>query len=133
VRAVIGDHLLIQRHQSRGESGCVLADPPVGDLLDRHRIEVVPLGASVPHGDHQIGLGEYGKVLHHSEAGHLGKLSAQFIERLPVAAEQAVQKCPPGRVGERSKDLAAQVHALTIGDLLVTCQSHRGSRRNCWT
>ena len=71
----------------------------------------MPLGASVPRGDHEIGLGEYGEVLHHSEAGHPRKLVAQLVERLPVAAEQAVQQRPPARVGERPKDFTTLLHS----------------------
>jgi hypothetical protein len=79
-------------------------------LLDRHRIEVMPLRPSVPGGHDQIGLREHGEVLHHAKASHLRKLLAQLIESLPVAAEQRIQESPPRSVGERPKDFTALLH-----------------------
>jgi hypothetical protein len=79
-------------------------------LLERHRIEVVPLRPSVPRGRDQIGLRQHREVLHHSEASHLRKLLAQLIERLPVAAEQGIQESSPRRVGERPKDFTVLLH-----------------------
>src|SRR5215203_816240 len=73
---LIGEHLVIQCHQRTGESGRVLADPPVGHLLDGHWVEVVPFRPSLPCGSHEIALRKDGEVLHHPEAGHLGKLVA---------------------------------------------------------
>ena len=121
-------HLLVQRDQGRGVSSRVLADPPVGNLLDGHGIEVVPLRPSLPCGDHQIGLREHREVLHHPEASHLGEVLTELIECLPVAAEQAIQKCPPGGVGQRPEDLGSLLHTPRICDYLVTYQVRMTAR-----
>ena len=87
------------------------ADPSVGDLLDGHRIEVVPLGASVPRGDHEIGLVMSTERCFITPKRVIpGSSSAQLVECLPVATEQAVQQRPPARVGERSKDFTTRLH-----------------------
>jgi len=80
------------------------ADPPFGDLVERHRVEVVQLLPSPPHGADQVGGLQDGDVLGGRLAGH-GQLAAQFTQRLPVALVQAVEQLPPGRVGQRLEDL----------------------------
>ena|SRR5687768_9207763 len=116
------DHLVIQRDEGRGESSGVLADPPVGNLLDGHGIEIVPLGPSLPCGDHQIGLRKHRQVLHHSEARHLGEVLAELIECLPILTEEAIEKDTSGGVGQRTENLGSLVHARMICDYMVTYQ-----------
>jgi hypothetical protein len=112
IGGLIGGHLVVQGYERGRESSRVLADPPIGNLLDGRWIEVVPLRASIPRSDHQIGVSQHGEVFHHSEAGHLGKHLAQLVECLPVAVEQAIQECPSGRVSECPKDFTALVHTI---------------------
>ena len=112
IGGLIGGHLLVQGYERGRESSRILADPPIGNLLDGRWIEVVPLRASIPHSDHQIGLCQHSEVFHHSKAGHLRKHLAQLVECLPVAVEQAIQECPSRRVGECPKDFTALFHTI---------------------
>ena len=97
----------------------VLAHPAVVDEPDRDGVQVVELLAATPLGGHQARFLELLQVLHHAEARHREPLR-QCAQRLPVLAEELVEKAPPRRIGEGSEH---RVHAPTIRDVMVTCQA----------
>jgi hypothetical protein len=63
-------------------------------------------------GDHQACVLQDAEVLGDPEAGHV-ETGLKGAQRLPVLAEQLVEKVPPGGVGERLEHV---VHAPIIGD-----------------
>jgi len=95
------------------------ADPPLVDLVDRHRIEVVQLLATAPNRDHQVRVFEQRKVLANRLASH-GKACTKATERLTVFTVESVEENPARRVGESLKDL---VHELTICSQMAACQA----------
>src|SRR5262249_48180019 len=99
----------------------VLAHPPVVDKPDRDGVEEVQLLPATPPGHHQARLLQLLQVLHYPEAGHR-KAILEGTQGLPVLAEQFVEQAAPGRVGQGPEYL---VHALSIGDQMVTCQDGR--------
>ena len=81
----------------------VLADPAVGDQLDRDGIEEVELLATgAPGHDHPRSLQDP-QVLHDPEPAHLHPLE-ELGERAAVALEEPVEEVAPGGVGQRPED-----------------------------
>ena len=98
-------------------------DPPIVDLADRNRIEVVDLRPAPPFGDDEVRLLEHPQVLHHSEPGHVGSQLTELCQRLAVAGAQRIEDHPAVPVGQRLEDrLERIVHTQFLGDHLVTCQ-----------
>src|SRR5262249_31786645 len=62
-----------------------LADPALGDLVNRHRIEVVELLAAPPDDDHEVCLLQQHEMLGHGLPGHV-QVGAKLPERLPVVS-----------------------------------------------
>ena len=75
----------------------VFANPALGDLVDRHRIEVMQLLAPASDDGDQIGRFEQQEVLGDRLPRHV-EVRAQFTERLAVARMQLVQQLAPAIV-----------------------------------
>ena len=110
IRAAL--EVVTQVNHRAGERLGVLADPAIGDLADRDRVEEVLLGATDPFGGDQVGGLQHGEVLHHAEPGHLRKAVAQRLHRLAVVFEQRVEDRPSGRVGQRLEHLVHRRHHM---------------------
>ena len=93
---VVRVEVVTKANHRAGERLGVLADPAVGDLADRDRVEEVQLGATDSLGDDEVGGLQHGEVLHHAEPGHLREAVAQRLHRLAVAFEQRVEQSPVG-------------------------------------
>src|SRR6266404_8234406 len=68
-------------------------DPPLADLMDRHRIEIVQLLAAMPEGGDEVGRLENRKVLCHRLPRH-GEAVAEFVQGLSVSQVKPVQQRP---------------------------------------
>ena len=77
----------------------IFANPALGDLVQRHWIEVMELFAPAPHRGHEAGRFQHGNVLGHRLAGHV-EVRAQLAQRLPVAGEQLVQQPAARAIGQ---------------------------------
>src|SRR5262249_16929410 len=82
----------------------VVADPPVGDLPDRSRVEVVELLAAAADGRDEIGCFEDVEVLANGLPRHL-ELAAELAQRLPVARVQRGKQVPSARIAESPEDV----------------------------
>src|SRR5262249_37344471 len=82
----------------------VAADPPLGELADRCRVEVMELLAAAADRRDQIGCFEDVEVLAHRLPRHL-ELAAELTQRLPVASVQRVEQAPPAGGGGRPEAL----------------------------
>ena len=80
----------------------VARDPPIGDLLDRDRVEVAERAAAVPTRDDQVRTLEDAQVFHDGEARD-AEAGAERARR-PWAGPEQVQEAPAGRVGEGGED-----------------------------
>src|SRR5882757_7116192 len=69
-------------------------DPPLADLMDRQRIEIVQLLAAMPERGDEVGRLENRKVLCHRLPGH-GEAVAEVVQGLSVAGVKPVQQRPP--------------------------------------
>ena len=76
-----------------------LANPPIGDLVDRHGVEVMQFFAAPPDRDDKRCLFQELQVLGHGLAGHV-EVFAKLGERLPVIRPQAIQQQPPAGIGQ---------------------------------
>src|SRR5450631_4941747 len=89
----------------RGELAALeFLDPPLADLMDRHRVEVVQLLAAMLEGGDEVGGLENSKVFgdglpRHSEA------VAELVQGLSVFGVKPVQQRPPRSIGQRFEDL----------------------------
>src|SRR5258705_4302859 len=79
-------------------------DPPLADLMDRHRIEIVQLLAAIPERGHEVGCLENHKMLCHGLPCH-GEAVAEFLQGLTVLGVKPVQQRPPRSIGQRFEDL----------------------------
>jgi hypothetical protein len=73
------------------------------DLLDWHRVEVVPFLPALPDDGHEVGGLEHGQVLGHRLAGHI-QVHAELLQGLPVAFAQPVEHQPAGGVSKGTED-----------------------------
>ena len=98
-------------------------DPALGDLVDRHRIEVVQLLAAALDGGDQIGLLQNPQVLAHGLPRHV-ETRAELVERLSVVGPQAVEQFPAARIGQRPEHLIHDDNMQPFGCLSSnTCRS----------
>jgi hypothetical protein len=77
----------------------VFADPALGDLVDRHRIEIMQLLAPAPDDVDQLRRFEQQQVFGYRLPRHV-EVRAQFAERLPVAPMQLVEQLPAAFVSQ---------------------------------
>src|SRR5262245_57369544 len=91
-----------------------LTDPAFGDLVDRHRVEVMELLAATPHYRHEVRLLQQHEVLGYGLPGHV-QVGAELAERLPVVSPQPVQQLSPACVGQR---LEHPVHVGIHGSIM---------------
>jgi len=75
----------------------VFANPALGDLVDRHWIEVMQLFAPAPGDGDQIRRLEQPEVFGHRLSRHV-KVPAQFPECLPVVPVQLIEQLSPAFV-----------------------------------
>jgi hypothetical protein len=75
----------------------VFADPALGDLVDRHRIEVMQLLAPAPDDSDQIRRLQQQEMFGDRLPRHV-EVRAQFAERLPVVFVQLVEQRAPAFV-----------------------------------
>src|SRR5258708_22966930 len=68
-------------------------DPPLADLMDRHRVEIVQLLAAMPERGDEVGRLENCKVLRDRLPGH-GEALAEVVQGLSVAGVKSVQQRP---------------------------------------
>ena len=66
-------------------------DPPLPDLMDRYRVQIVQLLAAMPECGHEVGLFENPKVLGHGLPRHREAI-AEFVQRLSVSGVKPVQQ-----------------------------------------
>src|SRR6516165_5043994 len=105
------------------------ADPTLGDLVNRHRIDEVQLFPAVAFPGDEIGLLENRQMLRDRLAGHLQPF-AQFAKRLAISAVQPIQQPPTASIGQSAKQKVL-FHTsnmepfgyLTIWNRLVACQA----------
>src|SRR5258708_9537389 len=79
-------------------------DPPLADLMDRHRIEIMQLLAAMPERGDEAGRLENCKVLCDGLPRH-GEAVAEFVQGLTVFGVKPVQQRPPRSIGQRFEDL----------------------------
>src|ERR1700674_6087446 len=79
-------------------------DPPLADLMDRHRVEIVQLLAAMPERGDEVGRLENRKVLGHGLPRH-GEAVAEIVQGLSVFGVKPVQQRPPRSIGQRFEDL----------------------------
>src|ERR1700682_6725326 len=79
-------------------------DPPLAELMDRHRIEIVQLLAAMPERGDKVGRLENSKVLCHGLPRHRETV-AEFVQALSVAGLKPVQQRPPRSIRQRFEDL----------------------------
>ena len=53
----------------------VLVDPTLGDLIERHRVEVMKLFPTMPQNDNEVGPFEQSQMFGHSLSGHVEVLT----------------------------------------------------------
>jgi hypothetical protein len=86
----------------------IAAHPPIEDLLDGHRIEVIePLAPLPAVADERAGF-EDAQVLHDRESRQVGKVICELAGCTRTVA-QHVEHPPPDRVGQRAP------HGIQIG------------------
>ena len=99
----------------------VFADPAVGNFMDRHRVEVMPLFAPPPDRDHEVGRFKQGEVLGHGLPRHV-YMSTEFAKGLAVVLVQPVQQLSAAGVGESFEHFVhVRGHAILCNHL-VACQ-----------
>ena len=76
-----------------------LADPALGNLVNRDRVEVMQFFAPAPHDGDEVGRLQQTQVLADGLARHREVL-AQLAERLSVSRMQLVQQLPAGGIGQ---------------------------------
>src|SRR5213592_2545128 len=79
-------------------------DPPLADLMDRNRIEIVQLLAAMPERADEVGRLENRKVLRHRLPRH-DEAVAELVQGLSVFGVKPVQQRPPRSIGQRFEDL----------------------------
>ena len=84
------------------------ADPAVVDVLDRHRVEVIPAFAPAAFGDDQPRIFQHFEMLHDSASVDVAEVAAQRArgERLIL---------------ERVEDLASDVRCQGFENLIIFC------------
>ena len=78
----------------------VRADPAIVDVLDRHRVQMIPPFAAAPLGDHQPRVLQHLQMLHHRAAVDVGEMAAQRAGRQRLVLE-IIEDLSPDRRGER--------------------------------
>src|ERR1017187_3011987 len=81
----------------------VFANPALGDLVDRHRIEVMQLLAPAPDHDDQMRRLEQQEVFGDRLPRHV-EVRAKVAKRLPVAPMQLVEQLSPAFVSQGFED-----------------------------
>ena len=61
--------------QGERNPALVLIDPTLGDLIERHRIEVMKLFSTMPQNDNEVGLLEQPQMFGHGLSGHIEVLT----------------------------------------------------------
>src|SRR5258707_10754218 len=79
-------------------------DPPLADLMDRHRVEIVQLLAAMPERGDEAGGLENRKVFSDGLPRH-GEAVAEIVQGLSVPGVKPVQQRPPRSIGQRFEDL----------------------------
>ena len=80
-----------------------LLDPPLADLMDRHRVEIMQLFTAVPERGDEVRVFENGKVLRHGLPRH-GEAIAELVQGLAVSGMKPIQQRPPRSIGQRLED-----------------------------
>ena len=120
-----GDAAIELVQQFEGGAG-VPADPPVVDVLDRQRREMVPTLTSSSLHEHESGLVQHLEVLHHRAPVEVRQRRAQLAAGArPVA--QLVEQATAGRRGQRLEHGVVGV-AVTARDAIPGGR-HAGSWR----
>jgi len=78
-------------------------DPALGDVVDRHRVEVVQFLSALLHGGDQIGLLQDPQVLTDRLPRHL-EAHAEFIQRLAVLRAEPIEQFPAAGIGQGFED-----------------------------
>src|SRR5579883_1992413 len=86
-----------------------LADPALGDRIDRRRIDEMQLLAAEPQKRDEIGLAEDRSVLGDGLAGH-AEAPAKLDQRPPVPRLQQVQQTPAARLCQSAENSVIVVH-----------------------
>src|SRR3546814_14033692 len=83
---------LFEAREPRRRGSRVGADPAVVDVLDRHRVEMVPAFAAAAFGDDEAGILRLPPMLHPRSAVDVGKTAAQRAGRPRSSDEIRVGK-----------------------------------------
>ena len=90
---------LLQIAECLQPAALVFADPPLIDIVNGDRIEVVELFAAAPDDCDEVGLLEDFEVLGDSLARH-GEQRAKPSQRLPAALVQRIEQLASAGIGE---------------------------------
>ena len=71
--------------QGKRNPALVLVDPTLGDLIERHRVEVMKLFPTTPQNDNEVGPFEQPQMFGHSLPGHVEVLT-EFTQGLAIVA-----------------------------------------------
>src|SRR5438128_11476786 len=82
---------LFQTAQRLKAMAFVFANPALGDLVNRHWIEIMQLLAPAPDDDDKVRRFQQEEMLGHRLPRHV-EVFAQFAERLPVAPVQLIEQ-----------------------------------------
>ena len=92
----------------------VFANPALGDLVDRHRIEVMQLLAPAPEDSHEVRGFQQQEMFGYRLPCHV-EVRAQFAERLPVVFVQHVEQLSAAIVRQGFEDYIHRTqHYATI-------------------
>src|ERR1700730_18965718 len=99
------------------------SNPALLDFMDRDRVQVMQLLASLPLGDDKIGSLKHTEMLCDRLPAHVQTL-AELAEGLTVGLEQSVKQLPAAGIGERLEDV---IHCSHFNMQVINCMSSRTS------
>jgi hypothetical protein len=88
----------------------VARDPPVVDLANRYRVEVMAFGSPDPLGGEEVGIGQDDEVLHHTEPRHRRQRCDEFVHRLSVSLAELIEEVAAARICECFEHIVHMKH-----------------------
>lgn len=107
--------------QGERNPALVLVDPTLGDLIERHRVEVMKLFPTMPQNDNEVGPFEQSQMFGHSLSRHVEVLT-ECTQGLGIVAVQLIEQSAATGISERLEDfihgrICNQMVACLIGCL----------------